>query len=181
MSIFSTIFGKKTPATTEQQPAEKEGAAARTSRRIAYSLMSAYGVCLIVILIFAIVFYNYKTIGDKPDDRWLLVFKDGFAFLGGLLATIVGYYFGNKNVGDALEKAKDATDKFKVASEVAKDATEKAKEATELADAKTATTASIKAEFKNLNRASDPVETETLPVKDADGELDPIPASGTGQ
>jgi hypothetical protein len=107
----------KSDNSTDEKKEKPESSATETTKKIAYALMYVYGGCLAIILGTAIFFYWQmpKSVEGKPDDRWLLVFKDGFAFLGGLLATIVGYYFGNRNVNDAIETAKKEGVKAEVA------------------------------------------------------------------
>lgn len=102
----------KAELSNQIKPELSEGSATRTTQYLAYILMGVYCTCIVVLLGAGIYLYTPAVpatdlIPAKPaDDRWLLVFKDSFAFLAGLLATIVGYYFGNRNVNDALEKAK---------------------------------------------------------------------------
>ncbi|HVF30646.1 MAG TPA: hypothetical protein VNA22_06725 [Pyrinomonadaceae bacterium] len=84
----------------------------RTTRWIAFCLMALFAICLLTTLAVAVL----------REDKWLSTFKDGFAFLAGSLATIVGYYFGNRNTDVALEQAKQATDKAVTATESAKQA-----------------------------------------------------------
>jgi hypothetical protein len=115
--------------------------------------MGAYGVCLATILVAAIFFYG-RGPGPKPDTQWLSVFKDGFAFLGGLLATIVGYYFGNRNVGDALEKAKE----------------EEAK-----AGAAIATGNALKEQLTNATPKNDPADPSSAPTSSEEGLTLPTP------
>jgi len=85
-----------------------EGSIAQTTKRIAFGLMIFYGICLIITLVASIYFFK-----EQNGDKWISTFKDGFAFLGGALATIIGYYFGNKNVGEAEERASSALEKAK--------------------------------------------------------------------
>ena len=88
-----------------------ESPVVRTTRWLAFALMALFAICLLTTLGVAVL---------RPDDKWLTTFKDGFAFLAGALATIVGYYFGNRNTDVALERAKEATDKADTATQEAK-------------------------------------------------------------
>jgi prolipoprotein diacylglyceryltransferase len=116
--------------------------------------MAAYGICLVTVLITAIKFYWWTIlIPPTPDDKWLNIFKDGFSFLGGLLATIVGYYFGNRNVGDALEKAKQGEVKAVEAKSVAQAVIE---------------------QLKDVTRQSDPVGTGIAPTASEEGLEGPV-------
>ncbi len=92
--------------------------ASKTTKTMAYLLMGLFGFCLIAVLITAIWF--------DEDKRWFTAFKDGFAFLAGALATIIGYYFGNRNTDVAFEKAREATDRVKDATAKATAAENKA-------------------------------------------------------
>ena len=118
---------------------------------MAYLLMGLFGICLVTVLAAAI------REGDTESNRWFSSFKDGFAFLAGALATIIGYYFGNRNTDVAFEKAREATDE-------AKDATIRVR----TAEAKAA---ALTNEIREVTKASDPVNSATSPIRE-EGQLD---------
>ena len=92
-----------------------EGPIVRTSKTIAYILLSIYGLCLLIVMIAA-----FK---EQPSESsiWFPLFKSGFLLLGGALTTVIGYYFGSRGVQEAeasanialreAEKAKDELEK----------------------------------------------------------------------
>lgn len=122
--------------------------ASRTTKNMAYLLMGLFAVCLLAVLVTAIW-------RDNPDKNpWYATFKDGFAFLAGALATIIGYYFGNRNTDAAFEKAQEATDQ-------AKDATAKRRVAENVAD-------TLKKEIIGVTKFDDPVNPTNSPVRDED-------------
>jgi len=125
-----------------------ETQASKTTRTMAYLLMGLFGVCLVTVLVAAILQ------GDTENNRWFSSFKDGFAFLAGALATIIGYYFGNRNTDVAFERAREASDQ-------AKDATDRVK----TAEAKAA---ALTSEILEVTKASDPVNPTNSPVRDED-------------
>ena len=106
----------------------EENPVTRTTRRIAFALMGLYAFCLIATLVTAI-YFNTSTEGNA-GEKWLGTFKDGFAFLAGALATIIGYYFGNRNTEVAFEKAREASEKTKQAEATTQAVTQALKEAT---------------------------------------------------
>jgi uncharacterized membrane-anchored protein YitT (DUF2179 family) len=126
-----------------------ETQASRTTKTMAYLLMGLFGVCLVAVLVTAIWM--------DDDKRWYATFKDGFAFLAGALATIIGYYFGNRNTDAAFEKAKESADQAKVANE-------KQRAAETIAN-------TLKNEIVGVTRSDDPVNPTNSPVLD-EGALD---------
>lgn len=125
-----------------------ESPATHTTKSIAFVLMGLFGVCLIAVLGTAIWL---------KEDKWFSAFKDGFAFLAGALATIIGYYFGNRNTDVAFEKAREATDR-------ARDASAKVVTAEAKAEA-------LKNEILDVTEMNDPVTSE-LPGTVGEGLLD---------
>lgn len=125
-----------------------ESQASQTTKIIAFSLMALFAICLLAVLTTAIYL---------RDSIWISSFKDGFAFLAGSLATIIGYYFGNRNTDVAYERARDATDEAKVAT--AKFGVAEAK-----AEA-------LKKEILDVTSMNDPVTSETSSIA-SEGLLD---------
>ncbi len=85
-----------------------EGLSAFTTQRIAYILITLYGVALISIGIGAYL---------NKDPDWLDLFKSGFLILGGGLSTVIGYYFGSR--GTQMAEAGAEQVKKEAASSVA--------------------------------------------------------------
>lgn len=135
-----------------------ESPVTQTTRRIAFSLMALFAICLLTTLAMAVYFY-YRSSAESPDDKWLSTFKDGFAFLAGALATIIGYYFGNRNTDVAYERAREATDRAETASRRVKEAE--------------AVNETLKKEFIDVASKDDAVETETSPFLDEGGLIKP--------
>lgn len=112
--------------------------------------MALYAFCLIATLVTAIYF---NTSVEGTGEKWLGTFKDGFAFLAGALATIIGYYFGNRNTEVAFEKAREATEKTKQAE---------------------ATTQAVTRALKDATTADDPINSDVAP---SIGEVLELPRS----
>jgi len=70
------------------------------------------------------------TIADgSAEKEWLEVFKTGYTLLGGALTTVVGYFFGNRNV----DKVSSAINK---ADQISQDAKQTASAAVDLVEQK---------------------------------------------
>ena len=74
----------------------------RTTRNIAFYLLGLFGLFLIILLI--LHFIDDDNI-QNGKNIWFDLFRSGFLFLSGALTTIIGYYFGNKNVAEAEKQA----------------------------------------------------------------------------
>jgi hypothetical protein len=118
----------------------EENPVTRTTRRIAFALMSLYAFCLIATLGTAIYFI---AVEGNSGEKWLGTFKDGFAFLAGALATIIGYYFGNRNTEVAFETARKATEQTKQAE---------------------ATTQAVTQALRETGTSDDPINSTVPPV-----------------
>ena len=154
----------QTPSDSDSGKPPQEGINSRTTRKIAYILLTAYGVFISVVLVAAIYFY-YRSLGaEKPDERWLGIFKDNLAFLSGLLATIIGYYFGNRNVSDALQKAREEEAKAGKAADRADLQEAKANEAIEVAKQQEAKAETLKSQIIESSAGDDPVAPEASPT-----------------
>lgn len=85
---------------TKQQ--NHEGPTARTSKFIAFFLLSLFAGCLVVVLVVAIF-------GDPSNSGiWFDLFKNGFVLLSGALTTVIGYYFGSQGIQEAEAGLADA-------------------------------------------------------------------------
>lgn len=85
---------------TKQQ--NHEGPTARTSKRIAFFLLSLFAGCLVATLLAAIF-------GDPSNSGiWFELFKNGFVLLSGALTTVIGYYFGSQGIQEAEAGLEDA-------------------------------------------------------------------------
>ena len=84
----------------------------------------------------------------------VFIFQRRICFSGGRLATIIGYYFGNRNTDVAFERAQEASDE-------AKDATNRVK----AAEAKAA---ALTSEILQVTKASDPINPTNSTVRGED-------------
>lgn len=66
-----------------------DDSALSTIRTIAYAMLAAF--CIALVLIYA------TAISDLKLTAWFELFKSDFLLLGGTVTTVVGYYFGNRS------------------------------------------------------------------------------------
>jgi len=120
---------------TDSAP-KKSGDGAGIQGIVAGALIIAYMLGL------AGAWYRANVTGSTPDGsaekEWLEVFKTGYTLLGGALTTVVGYFFGNRNV----DKVSSAIDKADRITEDAKQTAEQAIGRLETAAAQTVPSAS---------------------------------------
>lgn len=103
-----------------------EGHVSRTSKHIAYTLLTLYALALTLIGIVA-------AIKDPPSDQvWFDLFKSGFLILGGGLTTVVGYYFGSRGIQEAEDRVAIALQEANRAKEEAERERSRIKELEEI-------------------------------------------------
>lgn len=130
-----------------------QNAAAKTTRMIALWLLAFYSLCLFTALITAIGFHFSGNIDS--GNLWYSVFKDGIALLAGALATVIGYYFGNRNTDVAFETAREATAQVRDAEQRTVEAEAKSE--------------NLKMEIMNVARQDDPVDIFSSPLNTESG------------
>lgn len=74
--------------------------------RITYIVLCGYVVILLVLLVKALSSFSMDG-GAQVGEEWLALFKDGFLVLGGILTTLIGYYFGNRGSDVALKQVEE--------------------------------------------------------------------------
>lgn len=79
----------------------------KLTRNITYVVLIAFILILAALLIKAFISYKAPENGKEIGLEWLNLFRDGFLVLGGILTTLVGYYFGNRGSEAALKEAEE--------------------------------------------------------------------------
>ncbi|MCK5443650.1 MAG: hypothetical protein KAJ23_17325 [Maribacter sp.] len=74
--------------------------------RITYIVLGGYVVILLVLLVKALSSFSMDN-GTQEGEEWLALFRDGFLLLGGILTTLIGYYFGNRGSDVALKQVEE--------------------------------------------------------------------------
>lgn len=73
----------------------------KTTRNISYSLLLLFTLFLIIAALGAFF-------AENETKQWFDLFKNGSIYLSSILTTVIGYYFGNKNIAEAEKNAQDA-------------------------------------------------------------------------
>lgn len=78
----------------------------KLTRMITYIVLGAFIFFLFLMLLKAI--FSFGQVGKElVGKEWLDLFKDGFLILGGVLTTLIGYYFGNRGSESALKQIEE--------------------------------------------------------------------------
>lgn len=78
----------------------------KLTRMITYVVLGAFIFFLFLMLLKAI--FSFGQEGEElVGTEWLDLFKDGFLILGGVLTTLIGYYFGNRGSESALKQIEE--------------------------------------------------------------------------
>jgi len=75
----------------------------KMSRRLAGWLVGLFAAMLVAMFVAAV----FLTDGGE-SSAWLELFKSGFLILGGMVTTVIGYYFGHRTAEEAQDQAAHA-------------------------------------------------------------------------
>lgn len=91
---------------TEELNLYLRGQLSKLTRNITYSVLGSFIFLLLILLFHAMTVK--KNLDSSP---WIELFRDGFLILSGILTTLIGYYFGNRNSDLAQEQIQNLTKK----------------------------------------------------------------------
>ncbi len=145
---------------SEQQP--QAPSQPSTAERFRERITASIGLGIVIIYFFVAAFAAYAAVSDNVAPEGFQQLKDLLTFIGGLMGTVIGYYFGRVGVEKRAETAestaqwaqtlqrtvereaatavaqldveKIAHDATQVAKDLAEDAQEKAEQVAEVAE-----------------------------------------------
>jgi len=87
----------------EQQP--QAPSQPSTAERFRERITAAIGIGIVIMYFFVAAFAAYAAVSDNVASTGFQQLKDLLTFLGGLMGTVVGYYFGRVGVEKRAETA----------------------------------------------------------------------------